>query len=69
LHEFAETPDGTIVSDCVDYTLPLGPLGRIAHSLIVGRQLKAIFEYRQRAMPKLLGVECKELDAPSITAL
>jgi uncharacterized protein len=69
VHEFAETAHGTIVSDRVDYTLPLGPLGRVAHSLIVGRQLKAIFEYRQRAMPKLLGVECKELDAPSITAL
>jgi uncharacterized protein len=67
VHEFAEAAHGTTVSDCVDYTLPLGPLGRIAYSGDC-RQLKAIFAYRQRAMPKLLGVECKELDAPSITA-
>ncbi len=67
-HTFEETPEGTIVSDCVDYRLPFGPLGAIAHALFVGRQLRAIFSYRQRAMSGLLGVPCRTLEEPSIAA-
>ena len=54
-HEFVSDGEGTIVSDRVHYSLPLGQLGRIAHALIVKRQLLAIFRYRQRAIARLLG--------------
>jgi hypothetical protein len=54
-HTFHETEEGTIVADRVDYALPLGPIGRIAHSLVVRRQLESIFEYRQSAIAALLG--------------
>jgi ligand-binding SRPBCC domain-containing protein len=66
-HTFEETPEGTIVSDCVDYRLPFGLLGVLAHALLVGRQLRGIFSYRQRAMSDLLGVPCRALDEPAIT--
>ena len=33
--------------DVVDYALPLGPLGALAHALVVRRQLDAIFAYRR----------------------
>lgn len=68
-HDFFETPAGTVVSDCVDYKLPLGPLGRIAHAVTVRRQLLQIFRFRQAAMPELLGVECKPLEDPHVTTV
>ncbi len=53
-HSFEEVEDGTVISDRVEYALPLGSLGRLAQP-IVSRQLRGIFEYRQRALPPLLG--------------
>jgi hypothetical protein len=41
--------------DAVTYRLPLGPLGTLAHALWVERQLRAIFDYRARVIPELLG--------------
>ncbi len=53
-HGFQAAASGTLVSDCVDYALPLGPLGRLAHGLVVRRQLQAIFDYRQRVLGAVL---------------
>jgi ligand-binding SRPBCC domain-containing protein len=53
-HEFAETPGGTLMTDRVDYRIPLGPLGRLAHALFVQRMLRRIFDYRQAAVERLL---------------
>lgn len=48
-HSFADAPDGaTRMQDRVEYALPLGPLGAMAHRLFVARQLDAIFRFRQR---------------------
>jgi ligand-binding SRPBCC domain-containing protein len=49
-HEFAEVPGGTEIRDIVDYQLPFGPLGAIAHALFVRRSLARIFDYRQEAV-------------------
>ena len=53
-HEFAETPKGTMVRDHVDYALPLGPLGDVAHSLVVRKQVEEIFAYRKNKVAQLL---------------
>jgi len=53
-HSFEEVDGSTIISDRVEYALPLGPLGRLAQ-ILVGRQLRGIFAYRQRALMQLLG--------------
>ncbi|MBN2226138.1 MAG: SRPBCC family protein [candidate division Zixibacteria bacterium] len=45
-HTFEETKVGTLIKDDVQYALPLGPLGDIAHTLVVQRQLQHIFNYR-----------------------
>jgi hypothetical protein len=42
------------VGDEIDYALPLGPVGDVAHRLFVGRDLGRIFAYRQRAVSRLL---------------
>ena len=54
-HTFEETPDGVLIHDCVDYKLPLGMLGDIAHAVMVRRQLEGIFDYRESAIRRLLG--------------
>lgn len=46
---------GTEVVDTVTYALPFGPLGRLAHGLVVRRQLASIFRYRSERLPELLG--------------
>ncbi|HEY2319454.1 MAG TPA: SRPBCC family protein [Solirubrobacteraceae bacterium] len=53
-HTFLADAAGTIVGDEIDYALPLGPLGDVAHRLFVGRDLGRIFAYRQRAVSRLL---------------
>ena len=54
-HLFSATADGTLVRDEVAYELPWGILGRIAHALVVRRQLKRIFDYREKMLQELLG--------------
>lgn len=47
-HRFEDAPGGTRVSDRVEYELPLGPLGDLAHALFVRRALARIFDHRQQ---------------------
>jgi ligand-binding SRPBCC domain-containing protein len=51
LHEFVDAPGGaTLIRDRVEYELPLGLLGELAHALFVRRQLEGIFDYRRRVI-------------------
>lgn len=54
-HEFAADPGGTLMRDGVRYELPLGPLGAVAHSAFVRRDLARVFDYRRDAVMRLLG--------------
>lgn len=54
-HTFRAVDGGTEIRDRVEYALPLGALGRIAHSLLVKWQLQAIFRYRERKVRRILG--------------
>ncbi len=50
-HEFEPAPGGgTLMRDSVRYALPLGPLGELAHRLLVRRDLRRIFDFRARAI-------------------
>jgi hypothetical protein len=60
-HLFLEEQGGTWVEDRVTYRLPLGPLGRALHGLLVARQLGAIWTYRRRRIGELLA---PAFDAP-----
>ena len=53
-HTFAADGAATIVHDTVDYGLPLGALGEVAHPLFVRRDLERIFAYRHRAVIEAL---------------
>jgi ligand-binding SRPBCC domain-containing protein len=49
-HTFAPHEAGTTIRDRVDYALPLGPLGRLAHGVLVRRDLERIFDFRAVAV-------------------
>lgn len=57
-HEFlTDTRDGvsgTLVRDVIDYEVGLGPLGAVANSLFVERQMRTTFAQRQQLLPQLL---------------
>lgn len=61
-HTFESVQGGTIISDEVQYELPFGLLGRLAHRMLVARQLRNIFEFRQRALVRLLGGEARKYE-------
>ena len=58
--ETREGQQGTLVSDEVGYTLPLGPLGAIGNALFVRRQMEAAFAYRQERLAKILPVAAQQ---------
>jgi ligand-binding SRPBCC domain-containing protein len=45
-HRFKETEDGVEMTDEVNYAIPLGVLGRVAHALFVKREVNRIFNHR-----------------------
>lgn len=57
VHEFSAVPDGTLVTDMVNYELPLGPVGWLGDGLFVRRSLAKIFDYRQGRMTELFPPE------------
>lgn len=64
-HEFEATSGGTVIRDRVDYALPFGALGALAHRLFVRRTLERIFDYRRAAAARVFAAEGTE--APRYT--
>ena len=54
-HRFEAVEGGTLIMDEVRYGLPFGPLGRLAHALVVRRELEKIFGYRERVIGEIFG--------------
>ncbi len=54
-HDFRIIPGGVEMTDTVDYALPFGLLGRIAHSMIVKKKLDYIFKFRREYLEKRFG--------------
>ncbi|WP_294328685.1 SRPBCC family protein [uncultured Chryseobacterium sp.] len=52
-HEFIPNEEGVLMRDTIDYELPMGFLGEIAHSLFVKKKLEYIFDYRFRVLSRL----------------
>jgi ligand-binding SRPBCC domain-containing protein len=45
-HHFKETEQGILMTDIVSYEIPFGPIGKLAHPLLVKKKLEEIFAYR-----------------------
>ena len=54
-HRFIPEGNGTRIIDEVQYQLPFGVFGSIAHSLKVKRDVETIFNYRTEAVRRLFG--------------
>ena len=52
-HKFEKKDNGVLMTDIVHYALPLSFLGVIANSLFVKRQLKNIFDYRNKKVSEI----------------
>lgn len=55
-HVFTEVPGGVRMRDVVNYSVGLGPLGEIAHLLIVRKKLRQIFGFRAQFLAERFGV-------------
>ena len=49
-HHFKTTSEGVEMTDEIDYALPLGILGQLAHSLFVRREVNRIFDHRFKVL-------------------
>ena|ERR1700722_6512641 len=54
-HRFIAEGNGTRIIDEVQYLLPFGVLGSIAHAMKVKNDLKTIFAYRAQVVNRLFG--------------
>ena len=49
-HEFVANEKGVLIRDTVDYELPFGFFGSIAHKILVKKKLETIFNYRYHTL-------------------
>jgi ligand-binding SRPBCC domain-containing protein len=56
-HNFAAENGGTRIRDEVQYALPFGVVGRLAHWLRARRDVEAIFEFRRQRLKEMLGAK------------
>ena len=52
-HEFIPNEAGVLMKDTVDYELPMGILGTVAHSIFVKKKVEGIFDYRYQVLEEL----------------
>jgi ligand-binding SRPBCC domain-containing protein len=54
-HHFKEITGGVEMTDLLHYAIPYGIIGRWGNTVLVGKQVKKIFDYRVKAVEKLFG--------------
>lgn len=54
-HHFKKIKGGVLMTDILNYAIPYGPFGTIANKIIVQKQIRKIFEYREKAIVDLFG--------------
>ena len=54
-HFIRPIENGVEMEDIIDYKIPFGTLGRLAHLIIVKPKLNEIFDYRQKKLIELFG--------------
>jgi ligand-binding SRPBCC domain-containing protein len=54
-HFLKEIPGGVEMEDIIDYKVPMGIIGQLAHPFLVAPKLKEIFEFRRKKLIELFG--------------
>lgn len=55
-HYFKPIEGGVLCEDVVHYKAPLGPLGRVMNNLVIKKELKGIFDYREKVLKERFGM-------------
>ena len=63
-HTFTEVDGGVRMDDRVEYEMPFGPLGSLAHRLAVEAQLQYVFDFRATAIDQIFEPAPRRDDAP-----
>lgn len=53
-HLFKEVDRDVEMQDIVNYAMPLGPIGEMVHAISLRKKVKAIFDFRQKALERIL---------------
>ncbi|MES2515654.1 MAG: SRPBCC family protein [Bacteroidota bacterium] len=54
-HSFTKTATGVEMQDVVNYVLPFGIFGTMAHALFVRKRIEGIFKFRTQVLEKTFG--------------
>ena len=54
-HKIEAIEGGVLMSDIISYSPPLGILGKLSNSLFIRKQLKQIFDFREKAIISIFG--------------
>lgn len=55
-HNFESSGNGTLMTDVVNYELPLGVIGRLTHAVAVRKNVEQIFDFRHAQIRELFDV-------------
>lgn len=55
-HHFKEIKGGILMTDILHYAIPYGFIGRLGNKFLVAKEIKKIFDYREKAVNNLFGV-------------
>jgi ligand-binding SRPBCC domain-containing protein len=54
-HHFKEIDGGVLMNDILHYAIPYGIFGRLSNTFFVGKKVKEIFAFREKAVEKIFG--------------
>lgn len=54
-HHFKAVEGGVKMTDILNYAIPYGIIGRLSNRILVDKQIKKIFSYREKAIIELFG--------------
>lgn len=63
-HFIKPIPGGVEMEDIIDYKLPFGILGQLAHPILVKSKLQEIFDYRKNKLIEMFGEFHEESQPP-----
>ncbi|WP_428328727.1 SRPBCC family protein [Mucilaginibacter sp.] len=55
-HHFKAIKGGVLMTDILNYAIPYGIIGQISDTVFVGKKIKEIFTYREKAINEMFGI-------------
>ena len=55
-HHFKAVKGGVLMTDILNYAIPYGIIGQLSDTIFVGKKIKEIFNYREKAINEMFGI-------------